>query len=1045
MRPSPKRGGGASESLIEAAWLAAAVVVPLIFNQQAFESFHPYKAAMERLLAAVIVAAWGMRACRERRLVEIDRLPPRLIGIALLCFLGVQLLATVFSINPRSSFWVEGNSQGLITALSEAVLFLAVSAFACRFRQIDRLIAALIAGSIPVALYGLVQRMGLDPIAFADASLEKDRVFSTLGHGIFLGAYLTMVMPLTWWRIAQEAAFRQARTASRSSVFGLLFYPVVAVLQLGAFICAQSRGPLLGLLATATFFALGWAICTGRSFKLRPVAAAIGATVAFLVFINLPLTASSRVAAALHLERFADTFSLKKGPDPFRQAHWQAGVDLMTSPKAIVFPTGGSDRWHSLRPWIGYGPETLVDVLPQRFLWPSTELHPESRLHDRVLDLWFTSGLAGVIAFFAFFLIVFRHGMKFAGWEAKLAIYLGAPGMAVLTAGLFSLVGGRAFLGLGAIVGLVAACTICLLIGARPANGASRNSDDGSDRRLLVIGLLAAMVGHVLETGFAFTVPATSLLFWLYAGLLIAIPRADQSDEEPATVLAARGEHKARPVKRQLPSGLSWGAAWRAAYVPALILATLVFAFVRVYSVDSIDWKIVLCRTLLQIKGEHGPSYLIWLLSVPTWLATSFLFVTEEKASGSVRWWVPLTISGAVGIGFAIVQAARIAEIGPLPTPSDEPATALGRIGGYQALFFGYIGLVLVLMLGAAWIFVRPVASEGARSEPAWRGVAVNILAMGLGLCGAWFLALREIHAEITGTWGRALVTFGRLEAGTEVLQRALQEMPYSILDRRELAQAFIRRAQASHSYESFDWLCTQAEASLIWTAEQNHGLNTASADLTRLYLPWAAFAPDAGQRLALGRKAAKYFQWQQTFAPGHPLSWLDAAVFDELLQQPEEAARKLETADRLMDRLTGAWATAYRQQALGCSSPDLRRAFGAVDLHLYDATLRGTHEAADAALARLGRAELNLGLGHIEEARQECLEIQSFLPSTEQWKAESTLAGIAWQTRDFVAARSHIERSIALAPEEQKAALLGQQRQIFANEATPEKAVQPQ
>jgi hypothetical protein len=115
----------ACAGLIEAAWLAAAVVVPLIFHQHAIDGFQPYKATIVRLLAGVIVAAWGIRSCLDRRVVGADRLLPRPLMIALVAFLGAQLVATIFSINPRASFSIGSNSRGIVTALAESASFCA--------------------------------------------------------------------------------------------------------------------------------------------------------------------------------------------------------------------------------------------------------------------------------------------------------------------------------------------------------------------------------------------------------------------------------------------------------------------------------------------------------------------------------------------------------------------------------------------------------------------------------------------------------------------------------------------------------------------------------------------------------------------------------------------------------------------------------------------------------------------------------------------------------------------------------------------------------
>jgi len=1020
---------GACEGLIEAAWLAAAVIVPLIFHQHAVDGFQPYKTATLHLLAAIIAAAWAIQTCLNRRVAGTDRPLPRSVPITLLAILGAQLMATIFSINPRASFSVEENSQGLVTALADAVLCMGVAVFLRRAVQVNRLISAITAASIPAAIYALVQRAGFDPIAF-DGS--EARVFSTLGHPIYLAAYLAMAMPLTWWKIAQEGLLCRAEVADPGRIWRLLFHVGVAVVQVAGFFCAQSRGPLIGLVATAAFFGLGWAVLAQGWRRLWQVAAVICAGVGFLVFLNLPLASSSFVAQTLGLERFATALGLKTGADPYRKAHWNAGVELMSSTKPILFPEGGGDRWHALRPWIGYGPETLANVLPQRYLWPGTDLKPENRFHNCVLDDWFAIGAIGTLAFLGFFVLLVRHGMADAGLGSRRVLFVFVPGLAIGVGGLFCALAGKGFLGLGIVIGIGAGCFVSLLMTARHRMAQPEVAESITVRRLLPIALLAALVGHLVETGFAFVVPATSLLFWLYAGMLLALSRVDESLSEPAGLRGA-GPVKSGGKNRSTTGGIRSRTEWieicLAAYAPTLVLATLVYNFTQLYTVDFIDWTTVLGRTLTQLKGDQGPSHLGWLLFAPTWLATVFACAGKATGDRRGRWWIPLTISAGIAGVFAIAQAAQIAAIGPLPQPSDPPTMAFSQIRGYQTSYFDYVILVLGILFGAAWMLRCPAKT----SESAWRPLGENGLAIALGFAVTWIGAFHEVRADITGGWGRALVSLGRLEAGTEVLQQAVREMPYSIFYRRELGAALIRRARAAHDFESFDWLSRQAEAAFIPATEEIHGMSTSGADLARLYLPWAAFTTDPARRDWLAQQAAIYFDRQQRFAPGHPVSWLDSAVLDEFLHRPEEAERKLRVAIGLMDWRVGFWADAYRALSIGCSAPELRQAYATIVFRLFDTAIQRAHASEEIAIFRVGRAALNLHLGHIQEAQQECLEIRSALPAGEVWQVDAILAEIDRQSHDPVSAKKRIEKAIDSAPADKKATLMEEKRRIDA------------
>jgi hypothetical protein len=245
--------------------------------------------------------------------------------------------------------------------------------------------------------------------------------------------------------------------------------------------------------------------------------------------------------------------------------------------------------------------------------------------------------------------------------------------------------------------------------------------------------------------------------------------------------------------------------------------------------------------------------------------------------------------------------------------------------------------------------------------------------------------------------------------------------MPYSIFYRRELGSASIRRAQGAHDFETFDWLSRQSETALLPAASELHGMSTAGADLARLYLPWAVFTPPGERRLWLATQAGIYFERQQRFAPSHPVSWLDSAVLDEFLHHPEESNRKLQVALGLMDWRTGYWADAYCKLCVGCSAPELQQAYAMVVFRIYAAALQKARTPEEIALLHLGRAKLNSGLGHLDEARQECLEYQPSLAEGEKWRASAALAEIAWRSRALPEARREIDQAIQEAPPAEK------------------------
>ncbi|NOX63639.1 MAG: tetratricopeptide repeat protein [Chloroflexi bacterium] len=250
------------DAIIEASWLAALVVIPLFFNVYSQRVFEPDKISILRSLALIAISAWvakkvanwgreqGERSGEERPLWR-KPLVPMVLALA-----AAYLLSTALSVTPRQSFWGSYQRlQGAFTMLSYMAFFL-VTLDGLRTReQWQRLQYAIILTSLPIALYGILQRVGLDPLPWGGDTVK--RVPGNMGNAIFLAAYLIMAVPLTIERLI--AAVRrmlldeEGNSADALAAGALLF---ILVLQLVTIILTQSRGPWLGLAAGGYVFLL---------------------------------------------------------------------------------------------------------------------------------------------------------------------------------------------------------------------------------------------------------------------------------------------------------------------------------------------------------------------------------------------------------------------------------------------------------------------------------------------------------------------------------------------------------------------------------------------------------------------------------------------------------------------------------------------------------------------------------------------------------------------------------------------------------------------
>jgi tetratricopeptide (TPR) repeat protein/O-antigen ligase len=119
--------------------------------------------------------------------------------IPALIYVAVQVVATIGSVFPRAS--LHGGyvrQQGTLTVLAYVGLFFVLAFNLRRREQLERLITVVLLASIPAALYGIVQKFGIDPLPW-QGNVER-RVASTMGNAIFIAAYLIMILPLTGYR-----------------------------------------------------------------------------------------------------------------------------------------------------------------------------------------------------------------------------------------------------------------------------------------------------------------------------------------------------------------------------------------------------------------------------------------------------------------------------------------------------------------------------------------------------------------------------------------------------------------------------------------------------------------------------------------------------------------------------------------------------------------------------------------------------------------------------------------------------------------------------
>lgn len=726
------------DGLLEAGWLASLILAPLFFNTYSSRVFEPDKIALVRTIALVMAAAWSVKLMEgggpstgsgrggggpSTRFASGHGLPsvrgvPLILPVAIL--LSAYLISTLFSITPRVSFWGSyPRLQGTYTSLAYLVIFAAVAAHMRRKEQVERLITVIILTSLPVSLYGVMQKLQIDPLPWGEDTTE--RVTSTLGNAIFIGAYLIMAVPLTGMRVLESfraildepenrqipltranyvipsglsASLKVNSTArnlepslemlrasgaqhdSKSNlgrnVVLAAVYVFIGAMQLLALWFSGSRGPWLGLLVGIFF----WALLLSLTFKKRWLTLAIlggaGLMAAFLITLNIPNGPLEPLRNTKTLGRLGRVFEVQDGTSKVRVLIWQGAVKMVLPHDPILYPDGKPDALNFLRPIIGYGPESMY-VAYNRFYSPEIAHYEKrtaspDRSHNETFDALVTTGVIGLLAYLALFAAVIYYGLKWMGIVAPEDkwLYVGAyAGGGAIGAMALVIWKGPEYFGVGLPVGILLGLMIFIATVAL-----TRAPAIGDEWRAVVLAtLLAAIVAHFAEIHFGIAIVSTRLHFWTYAGVLMAVGWAMPWQEaEPASLTEA-----ARPgaPARKAPKGRKTEKApvenrfgqLLPPLIAGLVLITMGYDTLA-NATRTTSIVEMLASSMTKLYGTSGAtSFGILLLFITVWLAAAALLSESARAFG-----ITLAVSAGVWLIFALIHFA-----------------ALGALAGHQA------------------------------------------------------------------------------------------------------------------------------------------------------------------------------------------------------------------------------------------------------------------------------------------------------------------------------------------------------------------------
>jgi putative inorganic carbon (HCO3(-)) transporter len=242
-------------------------------------------------------------------------------------------------------------------------------------RNINRIFVTIALSGLLVAIYGILQILGIDFLTWPEDPLFTQRTFSTFGQPNFLASWLLMIIPLSAYLLYKNKKFILR-----------FFYFLTLIIQLICLFFTSSRGGIVAfcLMILLVFVYLLFFIKLKKASKILA-----GGGLLFIIIFSLwglNLIIPGRVVSLL---------DLRDGSSAMRLDFYSAAADAIAK-----------------KPLFGYGLENsdAVFITYYRPDWGiySNVSASTDRAHNLILDILLTTGFFGLIFYIALYYYFFR-------------------------------------------------------------------------------------------------------------------------------------------------------------------------------------------------------------------------------------------------------------------------------------------------------------------------------------------------------------------------------------------------------------------------------------------------------------------------------------------------------------------------------------------------------------------------------------------------------------------------------------------------------------
>lgn len=431
--------------------------MPLVIWNQYISPFHFGKVIIFRSVVEIMAVIYIALILKDRSYL------PKTTKLfwAVTAFVAVYGLTTLTSVSFYPSFWGTLERMGGWYSMLHFWVFFVILCTVMRTRQhwVNLFRFSFIA-ALASASYGFLQKTSWDWIL---GSGGRNKIFGTIGNPALFAGYM---MVNTF--LAYTFVFLPSETRSWKK-----FYVVVAIVGSLAILMTGVRGSVIALVLGIFLLGFLYSIRFG-SKKLKEYSISFFVIAIILAGVLYSLRNTDFIKNNQYLARYSDISPASKTVQT-RFWAWQAGFDgLNDSARAFI---------------VGYGPENFnvpfsIHFNPKFYAGPGSETLFD-RAHNQFLEVLFTMGILGFIAYLSVFFFAFK----------------------ILTK--------------------------------------SRNSENPEDKfySVLKIGGITTLVAYAIHNSFIFDTSANYLMFFFLLGLVNFLSFSDKE-----SLMSVAGDKKRQPV-----------------------------------------------------------------------------------------------------------------------------------------------------------------------------------------------------------------------------------------------------------------------------------------------------------------------------------------------------------------------------------------------------------------------------------------------------------------------------------------------------------------